>query len=130
MVWIGWPLQRVLTAFVGLAYGMLFGQVYLFHDRQNFRHWAMFLPVIGAAAIALTALGLAFLNVVWLVPVLNLILGIAVLEGITGLYYHLAGVGNRVGGYVQQNFEKGPPAFLPAIFSALALLGFLALLWR
>jgi hypothetical protein len=29
-----WPLQRVLVAFVGLAYLMILGQVYMFHDRQ------------------------------------------------------------------------------------------------
>ncbi|MGE5654025.1 MAG: hypothetical protein ACM3ZQ_07125 [Bacillota bacterium] len=130
MVWSGWPLQRMLVAFVGVAYAMLLGQVYLFHDRQNFRHWAMPLPVLGAAAVALASLALSLMNTSWLVPILNIILAIAAVEGVIGLYYHLTGVGNRIGGYVQQNFEKGPPPFLPVVFSALAVLGFLALWWR
>ncbi len=130
MVWAGWPLQRMLVAFVGLAYAMLFGQVYLFHDRQNFRHWAMFLPVIGSPILAVVALGLTIVNASWLATILSVLLAIAFIEGLVGMYYHWVGIGTRVGGYVQQNFEKGPPPFLPAIFSALSLLGFLALFWR
>ncbi len=52
-MWNGWPLSRVILLFTSLALLVIFVQVTLFHYRQNFRHWAMWGPVIGAPVIGL-----------------------------------------------------------------------------
>lgn len=49
-MWDGWPISRILFLFTGLALLMITVQVSIFHYRQNFRHWAQYVPVIGAIA--------------------------------------------------------------------------------
>jgi lysylphosphatidylglycerol synthetase-like protein (DUF2156 family) len=130
MRWIGWPLSRILLLFTGLAFLMLALQVYLFHSRQNFRRWVMWGPVIEAPLLGGLALIIAIFNLSSLVTAFTVLDGIAALAGLGGFYYHFAGVGERVDGYKLQNFLVGPPVVMPLLFTAISVLGLLALHWR
>lgn len=129
-MWHGWPIERMLFLFVGLAFALMFVQVTIFHSRQNFRHWAMWIPVIETPLFAFLAFVLAFYNAPWLRWTFALLLWIGLAGGVYGAYLHTIGVGQRVGGYSQgQNFLVGPPIILPLMISALSGLGLLALFW-
>ncbi|MDA5109836.1 MULTISPECIES: hypothetical protein [Brevibacillus] len=129
-MWQGWPLERVLLLFVGLAFAILSVQVTLFHARQNFRRWAMWVPVVEGPLFAVTAIVLAFYNAGWLRVLFALFMWIGMAGGLYGAYLHTAGVGQRVGGYSQsQNFLVGPPIMLPLMMTAISALGLLALYW-
>ena len=129
-MWQGWPLERVLLLFVGLAFALIFVQVTMFHSRQNFRHWAMWVPVIETPIFALAAMVLAFYHAGWLRILFALFMWLGIVGGLYGGYLHTAGVGQRVGGYSQsQNFLVGPPIILPLLITAISALGLLALYW-
>jgi hypothetical protein len=127
--WNGWPLERILILFVGLAFLLIFIQVTLLHYRQNFRHWAMWVPVIETPIFALLAFIYAFYNPDWFYYVLLVVFSVAILSGLAGTYYHIKGVGERVEGYKLRNFLTGPPPVLPILISAIGGLGLIALLW-
>ncbi len=129
MYWNGWPLARVLLLVTSTMFFVVFAQVTLFHYRQNFRHFAMWSPVLEAPILGALTLISVFYLPAWLVPVLNLTLGAGVLSGLAGTYYHVRGVGERVGGYHLNNFLIGPPVGLPLTLSAVSVLGLLALNW-
>lgn len=122
-MWSGWPVQRVLFLFLGIVFLAVFVQVGLMHWRQNFRHWAMWVPVVGTPALALVALLLAWQNVGFLRQLFVWLSAAGVLSGLAGSYYHLEGVGERVDGYTLNNFMVGPPITLPLLVSALSVLG-------
>jgi hypothetical protein len=104
--------------------------VTLFHARQNFRRWAMWVPVVEGPLFAVTAIVLAFYNAGWLRVLFALFMWIGMAGGLYGAYLHTAGVGQRVGGYSQsQNFLVGPPIMLPLMMTAISALGLLALYW-
>lgn len=130
MYWTGWPWDRVIILFTGLAFFMIGLQVALFHWRQNFRHLAMWVPVTASPVLGLLAVLLSFYNL----PVLRLIFAVGlaggVLSGIGGFVLHFEGVGERVDGYRVQNFLVGPPITLPLMVTAISLLGLIALYWR
>jgi hypothetical protein len=129
-MWQGWPIERVLILFLGVAFALLAVQVTLFHSRQNFRHWAMWVPVIELPVFALTAIVLAFYNAAWIRWVFALWMILGTTGGVYGAYLHTVGIGQRVGGYGEsQNFLVGPPVILPIMMSALSVLGLLALFW-
>lgn len=129
MNWLGWPLQRVLILFVGVAFLLIFVQVTLFHYRQNFRHWSMWIPVLATPVFGVLSMYLAVYNVLWLRYVLTLLFIIGVAAGGFGSYMHVRGVGERVGGYELRNFMTGPPLALPVLVSAMSILGLIALFW-
>ena len=127
--WNGWPLDRIFLLFIGIAFIMLFVQVTLFHYRQNFRHWSMWVPVIETPLIGILLLIYSFYNRGWFSGVLTVTLIIAFISGLYGSYLHIKGVGNRVGGFELRNFLVGPPLMLPGMMGALSLLGLIALHW-
>lgn len=129
MNWIGWPLDRILVLFVGAAFLLIFVQVTLFHYRQNFRHWSMWIPVLATPVFGVLSLYLAFYNVAWLRFLLLVLFTVGVAAGAFGSYMHVRGVGERVGGYELRNFMTGPPLTLPALISAMSILGLIALVW-
>lgn len=129
-MWDGWPLSRVLFLFTALAFLMIFLQVTLFHSRQNFRHWAMWAPVIATPLLGVLLLALAFYNAPWLRTLTALLLSVGVLAGLGGFALHVEGVGERVDGYKMQNLLVGPPITLPLMVVAMSALGLLALYWR
>ncbi len=130
MVYSGWPLGRVLLLAVSAMYLVIFLQVTMFHYRQNFRSAAMWSPVVEAPLIALVAAAAAFVNSAVLLQVTGILLIIGVVSGLGGFYYHVRGVGERVGGYRMNNFLIGPPVMLPLTISAVSALGLFALYWR
>ncbi|MET3291689.1 UNVERIFIED_CONTAM: lysylphosphatidylglycerol synthetase-like protein (DUF2156 family) [Brevibacillus sp. OAP136] len=129
-MWEGWPIERVLLIFVGLAFALIFIQVTMFHSRQNFRHWAMWVPVIETPVFAVLAIALAFTQPMWLLWTFTILMWVGVAGGLYGASLHAAGVRQRVGGFSQsQNFLVGPPIILPLLISAISGLGLLALYW-
>ena len=130
-MWNGWPINRVILLFTGLAVLMVSLQVTIFHYRQNFRHWIMYSPVVGGAFIGIMAIAVAFYNQPLLRSILSVLLFVGVLIGVVGSVLHINGIGNRVGGYGEsQNFLVGPPLTLPIMVFALSILGLIALYWR
>lgn len=130
-MWDGWPITRVLLLFTGLAFLIISLQVTIFHYRQNFRHWAMYGPVIGGPAIGLFAILASFYNVPLLRTILVVLLFVGVAMGAAGTVMHVNGIGQRVGGYGEsQNYLVGPPLTLPAMVAAISILGLIALYWR
>jgi uncharacterized membrane protein HdeD (DUF308 family) len=127
--WNGWPLNRILDLFVGLAFFMIFVQVTLFHYRQNFRHWSMWIPVIATPVFGIFLILYTFYTADWLFYLLTILLCIGVLAGMFGSYVHIRGVGERVGGYELRNFLIGPPLTLPGMVTAMSVLGLIALYW-
>jgi lysylphosphatidylglycerol synthetase-like protein (DUF2156 family) len=130
MVWTGWELDRIILLLVGLAELLLFGQVTMFHYRQNFHHTAMWLPIIGTPLIGIAAILLALINTPALVGLVKVLFWIGLVAGLIGFYYHFRGVGKRVDGYVTRNFLVGPPVILPLMISVLAVVGLFGLYWR
>jgi hypothetical protein len=130
MNWSGWSLDRVLLMVVGILFMGIFIQVTLFHYRQNFRHWSMWIPVLATPVFSLIALTLLFYNASWLRTTYGILLSIGVLAGMLGFYFHFRGVGERVGGYELRNFLIGPPVTLPLMVSGMSILGLMALYWR
>lgn len=115
---------------MGLLFLVIFVQVTLFHYRQNFRHWSMWVPVIATPVFGFSLVLFAFYRAPWLLSVLTVLLAIGIVAGAFGSYMHIHGVGERVGGYQMRNFMTGPPPTLPVLVSAISLLGLIALYWR
>lgn len=130
MNWVGWPWERVIILFTGMAFVLIGLQVTLFHLRQNFRHWSMWLPVIATPVLGFIAVVITFYNAAWLRLTWVILLVIAALAGIGGFILHFEGVGERVDGYRFNNFLVGPPITLPVMVTAIAVLGIIAIYWR
>ncbi|MBP1931140.1 hypothetical protein [Ammoniphilus resinae] len=129
MGWNGWPLDRVFIFALGLMFLVIFVQVTLFHYRQNFRHWSMWIPVTATPVFGLCMVLFSFYNVTWLHFLLTVLLSVGILAGGYGSYMHVHGIGQRVGGYEMRNVLVGPPIALPSMITATSLLGLIALYW-
>ncbi len=129
MGWDSWPLNRVMDVAIGILFIVVFVQVTMFHYRQNFRHWSMWIPVIATPLFGLCLVIYAFYAKSWLLSALTVLLSIGIVAGLFGSYKHIRGVGQRVDGYKLRNFLIGPPLTLPALISALSVLGLFALHW-
>lgn len=129
-MWAGWPLERMLLVIVGLAFILLFVQVTLFHSRQNFRHWAMWLPVLATPIDGIVSLFLVFYPVTWMRLLFSILMWTSIGAGVYGAFLHASGIRQRVGGFSEsQNFLVGPPIILPLMISAMGAVGLLALYW-
>ncbi len=126
-MWSGWPFERILYLFLGVLFLGVFVQVTLFHWRQNFRHWSMWIPVVGTPALGLIALGLVLVDSAALRTLLALFSAVGVAAGMVGSYFHVEGVGERVDGYTLSNFMVGPPLVLPLMVTLLSLLALFTL---
>lgn len=129
MGWESWALNRVMDVSVGILFVVVFVQVTLFHYRQNFRHWSMWIPVAATPLFGVCLVVYAFYAASWLLGVLTVLLSVGIVAGLFGSYMHIRGVGLRVGGYKLRNFLIGPPLTLPALITGLSLLGLFALHW-
>lgn len=130
-MWDGWPITRILLLFTGLAFLMISLQVTLFHYRQNFRHWAMYGPVVAGPVIGVLSIALAFFNTPLLSGALAVLFLAGVALGAAGTVIHVNGIGQRVGGFEEsQNYLVGPPPVMPAMVAAMSVLGLIALYWR
>lgn len=119
----------MLILLLGVMFLMIFVQVTLYHYRQNFRHWSMWLPVIATPINAVLLVSLAFYNLSWLRLSITIMLALSLVVGGMGSYLHLRGIGERVGGYAARNFLVGPPVMLPGLVTGSSLLGLLLLYW-
>ncbi|GIP40289.1 hypothetical protein J31TS4_35690 [Paenibacillus sp. J31TS4] len=124
--WTDWSLQRSVVLFVGLAFLLVGIQVTMSHYRQNFHHKAMWGPVLSSPLFFLCGVILAMVRVGWLQSLFAILMALGVLSGLVGFYYHFRGVGIRVGGYEARNFLIGPPIIMPLVYTALCVLGLLA----
>lgn len=129
MGWNGWPLSRVLDLIVGIGFLVIFVQVTMFHYRQNFRHWSMWIPVLATPVFGICLILYTFYSANWLLLVLTILLIVGGLAGVFGSFMHIHGVGKRVGGYKLRNFLIGPPLTLPGLITAFSVLGLFALHW-
>ena len=129
MGWNGWPFERVAILLTCLGFLLIFVQVTLLHYRQNFRHWAQWLPVIALPILAAVGLLISASNTEWVRSAFLVLCVGDIIGGLFGFCLHLRGVGKRVDGYRLQNFLVGPPVILPLTISALSLLALLAVCW-
>lgn len=130
MFWHAWPIARILILFVSLAFMLVGIQVTMFHYRQNFHHKAMWVPVISSPIFFVIGLALTIYNVSWLSALFQILMWFGVVSGLIGFYFHVRGVGVRVGGWALRNFLIGPPVTLPMMFTAISVLGLIAVFWR
>ncbi len=108
-MWVGWPVDGSSTSFSAYLFLAVAAQVTLYHWRQNFRHWSMW--IAGDRNAALGRGGAApHLGEQPRAPELaGPVVGAQRADGAVGTYYHWAGVGERVDGYTLNNFMVGPP---------------------
>ncbi|MBE1442773.1 hypothetical protein [Paenibacillus sp. OAS669] len=130
MYWDSWSINRVLILFVSLAFLLIGIQVTMSHYRQNFHHKAMWMPVIASPLFLVTGLILTWYNLTWLHQLFIWFMWIGAIAGLLGFYFHFHGVGVRVGGWSRRNFLVGPPIIMPLMFTALNILGLIALYWK
>jgi hypothetical protein len=127
--WDGWPFARAYLLLVAAAFALLGVQVFLLHWRGGFRRWTMYIPVLGAPALVLAGVVAAITRDGWIGWIALAFFGIGILDGAVGVYEHLRGIAERIGGFSLRNLMSGPPPILPAMFMALALTGALAIVW-
>ncbi|SDD52865.1 hypothetical protein SAMN02799630_03622 [Paenibacillus sp. UNCCL117] len=130
MNWNDWPLERLVYLFVGLAYLALGTHVTLSHYKKLFSYKSMWTPVAAAPVFSLTALWLAYLRSTPLLVLFSGLMWVGAGIGAAGLYFHVHGVGVRVGGYSMRNFLTGPPLVMPVLFGGISVIGLLAYYWR
>lgn len=129
MNWTGWPIERILLLLVGLIYLVISVQVTLFHYRQNFHKKVMWVPVIETPIIGVFTLFYVLYFANWLQTTVAVLFWIAIVSGLIGSFYHIRGVGERVGGYKLRNFLIGPPLTLPSLISVMGIIGLIAIYW-
>ena len=121
-VWNGWPLQRIVYLFVGIAFILIWLQVLLFHWRGAFRHWPMWGPVTTGPILAFFAVFFAFDRSEWVRVFLVIFFVLGLIEGVLGIYYHFRGVWSYIGGIRLRNLMVGPPVIMPMLFLAFTVL--------
>jgi TRAP-type C4-dicarboxylate transport system permease small subunit len=127
--WDGWGFQRFYLLFVGAAFFLLGLQVLLFHWRAAFRKWTMYIPILGAPALTVAGIAAALQRDGWIGWAALAFFAIGVIDGLIGIVEHLRGIAERIGGFSLRNLVAGPPPLLPAMFTALAASGGLAIVW-
>jgi hypothetical protein len=127
--WGDWSFARVYLLLVAGAFVLVGAQVFLFHWRGGFRKWTMYGPVLLAPGLVLAGIVGAIARDGWLGWAALALFAFGIVDGLVGVYEHVRGVAERVGGFTVRNLMSGPPIFLPASFLALSATGILALLW-
>ncbi len=130
MGWVGWPFARIALLLVGLAYLMLWIQVFLFHLGGAFSKWQMWGPVLYGPVLILTSVLLAIVMNPTLAIIGYIIFGIGLIEGLDGARYHFSAIGHYVLGYRLRNFIEGPPPMLPITYAVLSLFAIVAIAWH
>ena len=127
--WDGWELGRAVLVLSGVMYTGIWVQVSLFHWAGAFKKLAMWGPVLmtplivgGVAAGAIRRDGAWG----WVAVAL---LGLGVLDGLVGLFYHLRGMARQIGGVSRRNLLSGPPPMLPLAYSLIGVVGLMGLFW-
>ena len=128
--WDGWPVERLLYLFVGVAYIMMWIQLTLFHWRGGFHHKVMWGPVIYTPIAFIITLLVVFMRGNLLDTVFVVVLAVAVLVGMIGVFFHFRGIGSQVGGMTLRNLMAGPPPILPMMYMAMGAIGLLVYYWQ
>ncbi|MFD0696537.1 hypothetical protein ACFQZT_20945 [Paenibacillus sp. GCM10027628] len=126
MAWSNWSLDRIVILFVGLAYLFIWIQVTMSHYRQNFHNKAMWAPVILSPLICIASVLSTLINSNGWFTLALICFWVGALAGLIGFFFHFRGVGLRVGGYALRNFLMGPPVIMPLLYSAMSILGLIA----
>lgn len=100
----------------------------LFHYRQNFYHWSLWVPVITLFILAGVLWWAEYFPTELAFSILTITLITVIVLHLWGAWLHLRGVGNRVGGQTLNNHMVGPPVILPLIVFTVAALDLLRLL--
>ena len=124
--WSGWDFQRFYLFFVAAAFTLLGLQVLLFHLRAAFKKWTMYGPVLLAPVLAAAGVVGGISREGWLGWAVLVVFAFGVVDGLVGVYEHVHGVAERIGGFSLRNLVAGPPVLLPVTFTALAVSGGLA----
>lgn len=128
--WDGWPFARLYMFLVALAFVVIGLQVLLFHWRAGFHRLTMYAPVLLAPVLVLAGVVGAIQRDGVLGWIVLAIFASGVVDGLVGVFEHLRGIAQRIGGFSLRNLMSGPPPLLPVAFMALALTGALALVWE
>lgn len=129
--WDGWETGRIVVALAALMYAGTWLQLTLMHWAAAFRRWQMIVPVLATPVLVIAALGGVAMRdgiLGWLAVGA---LGLGVIEGLVGLFFHLQGAAAQVGGLGSaRNFLVGPPPVLPLAYSLMGVLGLVGMLWN
>jgi hypothetical protein len=128
--WQGWPLERMLYLFLSAAFLLVWIQVTLYHWRGGFRNKIMWGPVLYTPLLILAGIAMAISRQPGVVNVCVALYIIGAVEGLVGVYHHLHGVKEMVGGFNVRNFMAGPPVALAVAYMALSALGALVFYWQ
>lgn len=129
--WDGWETGRAILALTAVFYLGVWVQLSLMHWAGAFKRKAMYGPVIATPLFALAALlGMVARDGVlgWVALVL---LAAGVLEGLTGVFFHVQGMYYQIGGLRSlRNLLSGPPPILPVAYALIGVLGIVGLAWN
>ncbi len=120
--------MALISAFLAILSG---GEAYFEHLRGSYNQSVMWTPVLLTPPMVAAAIGAAkSARVARLV--LPIAAGVTFLDGVAGFMLHLRGIKRMPGGFenLDSNIPMGPPVFAPLLFSAVGLLGFVAVLLR
>ena len=117
-------LEGVLHGFKFLLWALA---AHLFHYRQNFYHWSLWVPVYTLYFLAVNLVVAEFYEADWILTLLTITLVTVIVSHLWGAYLHLDGVRKRVGGNNIHNHMVGPPVILPLIVATVATLDLLRL---
>lgn len=129
MDWTGWQLERLVFAFIAVAFAAMWVQLTLFHWRGAFRHKAMWGPVLFTPVVVLVLAIFVFVRSSITEAAVVGALSLAALEGLIGTALHLKGIASQVGGMNLRNAAVGPPPILPLTYAVVAGFGLLVLYW-
>lgn len=128
--WEGVTVDRAALVLCAVMYTGIWVQVTLMHWAGGFKKKAMWGPVL-ATPLFVAAAGVAAISrggaLGWAMAA---VLGVAVLEGLTGVVLHLRGIARQVGGFSFRNVLSGPPPILPMAYALIGVLGFGAVVWN
>ena len=110
----------VITAVLVLG---VWVQVTLMHWAGGFKHVAMWGPVVATPLFAAAAVAGAVTRDGAFGWVVAAVMGVAVLEGLVGVGFHLLGIVRQVGGLSMRNVLAGPPPMLPLAYALIGVLG-------
>ncbi len=123
--------QRVMALLSAVLAVLSGGEAYFEHLRGSYNQRVMWTPVLVTPPMAVAAIGAAKSERMAraVLPIASVV---TFLDGLLGFLLHLRGIKRMPGGFenLDYNIPMGPPVFAPLLFSAVGLLGFIAVLLR
>ncbi len=129
--WDGWETGRVVLLLAAVMYTGIWVQLSLFHWAGAFKRRVMWGPVLVTPLFVVAAI-LGAVEREGILGWLALgLLALGIVEGMTGLFFHLQGMGYQVGGLRSvRNLLAGPPPMLPMAYSIVGVIGIVGLVWN